>query len=76
MGYWWATVSREDWPNHPQFEEQMKKQWDDAWGDRRQELVFIGVDMDEAGIRSALDACLASANPNEWSQLEDPFPAW
>lgn len=76
MGYWWATVSREDWPNHPQFEEEMKKQWDDAWGDRRQELVFIGVDMDEAGIRSALDACLASANPNEWSQLEDPFPAW
>ncbi len=76
MGYWWATVAREDWPNHPQFEEQMKKQWDEAWGDRRQELVFIGVDMDEAGLRSALDACLASANPNEWSELEDPFPAW
>ncbi|MDM9646670.1 GTP-binding protein [Rhizobium sp. S163] len=76
MGFWWATVPREDWPEHPQFQEQMRSQWDDAWGDRRQELVFIGVDMDESGIRSALDGCLASANPHDWSELEDPFPAW
>ncbi len=76
MGFWWATVPREDWPDHPQFQEQMRSQWDDAWGDRRQELVFIGVDMDESGIRSALDGCLASANPHDWSELEDPFPAW
>lgn len=76
MGFWWATIPREDWPDHPQFEAQMRSQWDDAWGDRRQELVFIGVDMDEAGIRAALDGCLASANPHDWPELEDPFPAW
>ncbi|MBO9196704.1 GTP-binding protein [Rhizobium sp. 16-449-1b] len=76
MGFWWATIPREDWPDHPQFEAQMRGQWDDAWGDRRQELVFIGVDMDEAGIRAALDGCLASANPHDWPELEDPFPAW
>jgi G3E family GTPase len=76
MGFWWATIPREDWPDHPQFHEQIRSQWDDAWGDRRQELVFIGVNMDEAGIRSALDSCLASANPYDWSELEDPFPAW
>ncbi|MGO7288071.1 GTP-binding protein, partial [Rhizobium ruizarguesonis] len=46
------------------------------WGDRRQELVFIGVDMDETAVRTELDGCLASADPRDWATLEDPFPAW
>ncbi|ESP89532.1 CobW family GTP-binding protein [Candidatus Halobonum tyrrellensis] len=33
--------------------------WDDAWGDRRTELVFVGVGADEAALRAALDDCLA-----------------
>ena len=48
MGYWWATVPKPNWPSHPQFQEHLDSRWDDAWGDRRQELVFIGSDMDEA----------------------------
>ncbi len=76
MGLWWAAVPRQDWPNHQQFRQQIERRWDSAWGDRRQELVFIGVDMDETGVRTALDDCLASADPRDWSALEDPFPAW
>jgi G3E family GTPase len=76
MGLWWAAVPRQDWPSHPQFLQHLESHWDSAWGDRRQELVFIGVDMDEAGVRIALDDCLASADPQDWSALEDPFPAW
>ncbi len=76
MGLWWAAVPRQDWPNHHQFRQQIERRWDSAWGDRRQELVFIGVDMDETGVRTALDDCLASADPRDWSALEDPFPAW
>jgi uncharacterized protein (DUF736 family) len=50
-------------------------------GDRRQELVFIGIDMDEPALRARLDACLLdaeeeAAGPAAWSGLPDPFPAW
>ncbi|MBY2923553.1 GTP-binding protein [Rhizobium leguminosarum] len=76
MGLWWAAVPRQDWPSHQQFRQHLESRWDSAWGDRRQELVFIGVDMDETGVRTALDDCLASSDPRDWSALEDPFPAW
>jgi G3E family GTPase len=76
MGLWWAVVPRQDWPPHPEFQEYLQSRWDSAWGDRRQELVFIGVSMDEAVVRAALDDCLASADPSDWRDLADPFPAW
>ncbi|MDE5452824.1 GTP-binding protein [Bradyrhizobium sp. CSA112] len=80
MGYWWATIPKPSWPSNPQFQEQLNSRWDDAWGDRRQELVFIGSDMDEAQIRASLDACLLHSengfDPQRWRNLSDPFPPW
>ena len=80
MGYWWATVPKPSWPSHPQFQEHLDSRWDDAWGDRRQELVFIGSDIDEAHIRASLDACLVPSengfDPQSWRNLSDPFPPW
>lgn len=53
---------------------------DPIWGDRRQEIVFIGCDpMDERQIRSDLDACLVKEKnfiPGHWRDLPDPFPSW
>ena len=49
------------------------------WGDRRRELVFIGIGMDEARIRARLDACLlpaAAFAPAPWATLRDPFLIW
>ena len=79
MGRWWAAVPKNQWPEEGLFEEFVLKHWDPIWGDRRQELVFIGIGLDEARIRSELDACLVESDaftPELWSSLPDPFPAW
>jgi G3E family GTPase len=81
LGRWWAGVPRERWPRSEAFASEMRRHWSDPWGDRRQELVFIGgPEMDEASLRGALDACL-TGNPAmglapALLKLEDPFPNW
>ena len=57
MGRWWASVPKNQWPDDDRFEEFVVQYWDPTWDDRRQELVFIGIGMDEASIRKRLDAC-------------------
>lgn len=82
MGFWWANVPKERWPDHPEWRRRIADTWDPVYGDRRQEIVFIGTGMNEAEIRRWLDSCLigdadAMAMPLvEWKKLKDPFPAW
>lgn len=80
MGLWWSSVPKQQWPQDPGFLSMMKPYLDPVWGDRRQEIVFIGAEpMDEAIIRSELDACLVdgpSFEPEQWRDLPDPFVAW
>ncbi|WP_343526207.1 GTP-binding protein [Sphingomonas sp.] len=79
LGRWWASIPKNQWPDDDRFERFVSGHWDAIWGDRRQELVFIGIDMDEAHIRARLDACLlpvAAFTPDLWRGLRDPFPAW
>ncbi|NVP58605.1 GTP-binding protein [Mycoplana rhizolycopersici] len=80
MGLWWTSVSREQWPQDPGFLNMMKPYLDPVWGDRRQEIVFIGADpMDEAKICAELDACLIDSPvfvPDLWRNLPDPFASW
>ncbi|WP_273690618.1 GTP-binding protein [Ketogulonicigenium vulgare] len=79
LGSWWAAVPQERWPTHPDSLAEMRARWDDVWGDRRQELVFIGADMDKAALVALLDAALVDTDgfqPKVWAKLPDPFPQW
>ena len=82
MGAWWAAIPKNNWPDIPEWKEKVEKLWDKKWGDRRQELVFIGAGMDEPALRAALNDCLIQLpdtekfEPSSYSGLVDPFPAW
>jgi hypothetical protein len=57
---WLAAIPKAEWPRGEQVDSYLARYWDDQVGDCRQELVFIGVNLDEAALRGALDACLLS----------------
>ncbi|WP_371135170.1 GTP-binding protein [Tabrizicola sp.] len=79
LGGWWASVPQERWPTHPDALKEVASKWQEPWGDRRQEIVFIGTDMDESTLRARLDAALIPATkftPEAWTGLSDPFPEW
>lgn len=81
-GMWWAETPREEWPNDDaDMIAELEELWDETWGDRRQELVIIGQDLDEATVTEALDTCLLTdkemqGGPEAWSTLPDPFGSW
>ncbi|WP_333815551.1 GTP-binding protein [Tabrizicola sp.] len=79
LGGWWASVPRDRWPTHPEALREIAAVWEDPWGDRRQELVFIGAGMDQAALIARLDTALvetADFSPETWGNLPDPFPQW
>jgi len=80
-GSWYASIPRAEWNVDDETEAQIEADWAEPWADRRQELVFIGIAMDEPGLRSALDFALLdeaemAMGPSAWCALEDPFPQW
>ncbi|GBR46159.1 zinc metallochaperone GTPase ZigA [Gluconobacter roseus] len=81
-GRWWASIPHQNWPDDEAWKATLAGYWDDVYGDRRQELVFIGAGMDETAIRSALNNCLVPSSqddvfmPWHYDHLADPFPQW
>jgi G3E family GTPase len=82
-GLWWAAVPKERWPQEAEHMAMIMRRWSEPFGDRKQEIVFIGTrDMDESAIRASLDRCLiplqktGRLDARSWRQLPDPFPAW
>jgi G3E family GTPase len=82
-GYWWAAVPKNRWPDDPALVERIKTGWHKVWGDRRQQLVFIGTNqMDREAITAELNACLMAlpkdgpVDIKAWAELADPFPDW
>ncbi|WP_409281666.1 zinc metallochaperone GTPase ZigA [Pseudomonas defluvii] len=80
-GYWWAAVPEEHWPTDSESVLNIRSKWHEDVGDARQELVLIGMEMDEAALRTRFDACLLTdeemaQGPESWMKLANPFPGW
>lgn len=80
-GYWWAAVPKQEWPDDPEAVQRIEQKWDQQVGDARQELVLIGMDMDEARLRAEFDTCLLSdaemaEGPEVWATWAPVFSDW
>ena len=81
-GFWWAAVDERDWPDEKEQREEITKLWEEPWGDRRQEIVVIGQDMDPEVVTAKLDECLLTDDemelgPEGWrTAFKDPFLEW
>jgi G3E family GTPase len=80
-GTWWAEIPTDEWPDDPELHDEIRRLSKPPYGDRRQELVVIGHDLDEADFRSRLDECLLTdeefaAGPDAWAGYDDPIPEW
>lgn len=80
-GLWWAALDRAEWPQDEDSLALIRSRWAEPFGDRQQELVLIGMDMDSQALTAGFDACLLSdaelaAGMEAWQALDDPFPRW
>lgn len=80
-GMWWASVPQQHWPEDKESRDYIMQNWAEDTGDARQELVFIGIDMDEPQLRLKLNSALLTdeemqGGPESWKTLHDPFQPW
>jgi G3E family GTPase len=80
-GLWWASVPDEHWPDDPEALAHIREKWQEPYGDRRQEIVFIGQHLNQMAISDALNHCLLTnvefeEGQEAWAQYPDPFPIW
>jgi G3E family GTPase len=82
LALWWDAVPRNLWPDLESDIREITRHWEKPYGDRRQEIVLIGQDMDREALTRAFDACQLTDSemalgPDGWEQfLPDPFPVW
>lgn len=80
-GFWWAAIPRSHWPDVDAIRAEIANRWHEEVGDCRQELVFIGIGMDEIAIYDSLESCLLTDEEmaqgiEAWLDFDDPFPPW
>ncbi|WP_404459183.1 GTP-binding protein [Sutcliffiella horikoshii] len=77
-GEWVASYSDEEKKLTLEEEPELLERWDETYGDRMTELVFIGIEMEQKNIERSLDTCLLTEKEmnEDWSNLADPVPAF
>ena len=59
IGQWYATMPAAELEMMKQRDANLRRDWDETYGDRMQKLVFIGQHLDKELIARELDACLS-----------------
>ncbi len=80
-GMFWKAVPKSQWPEDEESLDYIQSLWQEPFGDMRQELVFIGQNLDADAVRKSLDECLLTEEEvlqgkDAWLKLDDPFPDW
>ena len=80
-GMFWSAIPKSRWPQDQESLDFIKESWVEPFGDMRQELVFIGQDLNKNEVIKSLDKCLLSdfdmlQGKDHWAKLPDPFPQW
>lgn len=82
VGRWWAAAPKDRWPakGTPQ-RDALEARWKEPYGDRLNEVVFIGRGLDRAAVEQAWNDCHLNftetrKGPAAWRALPDPFPSW
>ena len=80
-GVWWCSMpfdKRSQYLTFIENQEHIESGWDTKFGDRKNEIVFIGQDMDEELIRTLLDSCIATdeeIDSGKWEKgYDDEWP--
>lgn len=76
----WAARPENEWPVDEEERSQIMSKWDNRYGDRETEIVFVGIGIDKVRLQGLLDGCLLQDEEmvfnNLWENFEDPFEQW
>jgi len=80
-GIWYAALPQEEWPEDPETRQWVESHWLPEIGDRRQEIVLIGINMDRVKLTAAFNRCLLTDKEmalgvQGWAKFKDPFEYW
>lgn len=75
---WWCNTPRDQWPEDSESVSQIMADFDGDVGDKRQELVFIGTDIEKEKIITSLNNCLLTdeemnTGESAWRDYSNPF---
>lgn len=79
VGRWWAASDRDSWPPEGDPDRMhIESTWVEPFGDRQNEVVFIGRSLERSAIEQAFRACVATDDELRAGAqgMDDPFPQW
>jgi len=75
VAYWIASLPKQEQSYYVESEPELQQEWDPQFGDRKTELVLIGINMNQTEIWASLDQCLLTEEEmkQDWTKWKDPF---